>query len=79
MLLKNITHKTSLNAIKKHNITEEQLESINSLQELRLYIQRASRRLWYKNNKQYFKDKYMNDYREQACNRYYLNNCLPCV
>jgi len=68
-----------LNQYIKHNITEEQLESINSLQELRLYIQRASRRLWYKNNTQYFKDKYMNDYREKACNRYYLNNCLPCV
>ena len=79
MLLKNITHKTSLSAIKKHNITEEQLESMQTVSELKLFIQRASRRLWYKNNKQYFKDKYVNEYRDQVANKYYLNNCLPCV
>lgn len=66
MLLTDITHKTTLKSITKHNITPDQLANIRSLDELRLIIQRCSRRLWQGNNREYFKDKYINEYRTRV-------------
>lgn len=66
MLLSDITHKTTLKSITKHNITPDQLANIQSLDELRLIIQRASRRLWQGNHREYFKDKYINEYRDKV-------------
>ncbi len=60
MLLSEITHKTTLKSIAKHNIC---IDELSSLEELRLIIRRASRRLWQSKNKEYFKMKYMNEYR----------------
>ena len=62
MLLSDIKHKTTLLAIKKHNITEEQLLEMKDVKELTLYIRRASRRLWQRNNKKYFQDYYYGNY-----------------
>ena len=81
MLLSEIHHKHTLNAINQHQINEEQLKNINSLEELHLIIRRYSRKKWYNQNKQYFKNKYKNEYkdkvlpkmREQMSNKYYLN------
>ena len=66
MLINQITHKTTINAIIKHNITEEELMNIHSLEELKLFIRRASRRLWYKHNREYFQNKYRTDYKERV-------------
>lgn len=66
MMINQITHKTTINAIIKHNITEEELMNIHSLEELKLFIRRASRRLWYKHNREYFKNKYQSDYKERV-------------
>lgn len=77
MLLNDITHKTTLKGITKHNITENELLKIQTLQELHLYIRRASRRLWQRRNKDYFKQKYETLYKERCQNRYYLKEHLP--
>ena len=81
MLLSDIHHKHTLKAIKKHQITDEDLLQVNNLQDLQILIRRYSRRLWYKENKQYFKDKYKNEYKEKVLpiirqtmsNKYYLH------
>ena len=66
MLLSDINHKTTLRSITKHNITPDQLANIQSLDELRLIIQRCSRRLWQSNHRDYFKNKYINEYRDKV-------------
>ncbi len=66
MLINQITHKTTINAIIKQKITEEELLNIHTLEELKLFIRRASKRLWYKNNKEYVQNKYQSDYKERV-------------
>jgi hypothetical protein len=66
MLLSEITHKTTLKSITKHNITPDQLANIESIDALRLIIQRSSRRLWQGNHRDYFKAKYTNEYRDRV-------------
>ena len=78
MLLSDIKHKTTLNAIKKHNITDEQLLEMKDTKDLRLYIRRASRRLWQQKNKKYFQDYYYENYDSIASSKYYFN-LLPNV
>jgi len=76
MLLSDIKHKTTLKGIIKHNITDDVLQNIQSLPDLHLYIRRSSRRLWQGQNRQYFKDKYEDTYKQQIQNRNYLKQ-LP--
>jgi hypothetical protein len=76
MLLNDIKHKTTLKGIMKHNITEDELNRISTLPELHLYIRRCSRRLWQRQHKDYFKEKYETTYKERCQNRYYLKD-LP--
>ncbi len=78
MLLTDIKHKTTLQAIQKHNITEEELLPIKDSKELTLYIRRASRRLWQHANKKYFQDYYYGNYDAIASSRYHFN-LLPNV
>ena len=65
MKLEDISHKTTLMAITKHAITNADLEKMSSLAELRQHIVRCSRRLWSRRHKDYFRDKYRNQYREK--------------
>lgn len=58
MLLADIRHKTTLKSLEKHNITEDKLNEFNTIDELRIYISRCSRRLWQRKNKDYFKNRY---------------------
>ena len=78
MLKENITHKSTLKAISKHNITDEMLLGIPDHETLKLVILRASRRYWARNHKQYIKEKYINEYRDKYNNRKYLKE-LPCI
>jgi len=66
MKLEDITHKTTIRAICKHGITDDELEKIGSLAELRQHIVRCSRRLWSRGHKDYFRDKYRNEYRDRV-------------
>ena len=66
MIIDDIKHKTVLIAIKKHNITNDILQNIANMKDLHLYIRRASQKLWYHNNKDYFKNKYINEYKERV-------------
>jgi hypothetical protein len=76
MLLSDIKHKTTLKGIIKHNITDKELQSIPSIHDLHIHIRRCSRRLWQAQNRQYFKDKYADTYKQQIQTRNYLKQ-LP--
>lgn len=76
MLLSDIKHKTTIKGITKHNITDDVLQNIQSIEDLHVYIRRCSRRLWQSKNRQYFKDKYTDTYKQQIQSRNYLKH-LP--
>ena len=61
MLINQISNKNTLKAVKKHNIN---LNEVDSFDELSILIRRRSRNLWYHLNKDYFKNKYKNEYRD---------------
>jgi hypothetical protein len=58
MLKSDIYHTATLNAIEKYNITDDMIEQLENIQELRKYIANFSRRVWQRKNKSYYKERY---------------------
>jgi len=69
--LRNITNKKTLNAIQKYNITEEHLNSFQSLEELKKYIRNCCSSSWNEKHRQYFKERYLlNPEIKERCKNY---------
>ena len=58
MLKSDIYHTATLNAIERYNITDEMIEEVVDIKELRKYIANFSRRHWQRANKSYYKERY---------------------
>ncbi len=54
MKLSEIHHKLTLGSIKRYNITEEQIESFETIQDLRKHIRRLHSRSWKKEHEEQF-------------------------
>lgn len=59
MLLSQITHKKTLDSIKRYNISDTDLINITDHDQLKILFQRLSRRKWYHNHKHYWKERYI--------------------
>jgi len=58
MLKSDIYHTATLKAIQKYNITDEMIDMVADIKELRKYIANFSRRQWQRQNKSYYKERY---------------------
>lgn len=58
MLKTEITHKATLNAIERYEISDYMIDQIENIDVLRLYIKNMSRRVWQRSHKDYYKKRY---------------------
>jgi hypothetical protein len=58
MLKHEITHKGTLKAIEKYEITDDMIEQLENIEVLRLFIKNLSRRKWQREHKDYYAKRY---------------------
>ena len=58
MLKTEITHKGTLKAIEKYEISDDMIEQIENIDVLRLFIKNLSRRKWQREHKDYYVKRY---------------------